>query len=59
MRNLFFRALALFVLSISAVNLAMGKAPLVEGRAAYEAPHHFHGNDFGPDFERFLSSRAA
>jgi hypothetical protein len=37
----------------------MRKAPLIEGRVAYEAIHHFHGNDFGPDFERFLPSRAA
>jgi hypothetical protein len=49
MRSRFFPAPALVVLMISAadVDAAMGKAPLVEGRAAYEA-HHFHGNDFGP-----------
>ena len=58
MRSFLAGIVSLVVLTPSGANVdvAIGTAPLrlIEGRAAYEASPHFHGNDFGPDFGRIL-----
>jgi hypothetical protein len=57
-RNSFVTALACLTLIVSAASvnasLGMGPSKLVEERAAFEPLRNFHGNDFGPDFERHL-----
>ena len=61
MRKLFLAALAfsISVATIDAAAMGVASLKLINGQAAYAAAHHFHGNDFGPDFERSLLIRAA
>jgi hypothetical protein len=44
------------IVSAASVNASLGMGPskLIEERAAFEPLRYFHGNDFGPDFERLF-----